>query len=74
MKTQIRITVSVYVPVALIKKRLKIEASLYNILQVLSRSLFEKYTLIQLLDKSNNTSIAIEDSFQLNLFDNLLGH
>jgi transposase, IS4 family len=74
VKTQIRITVSVYVPVALIKKRLKIEASLYNILQVLSRSLFEKYTLIQLLDKSNNTSIAIEDSFQLNLFDNLLGH
>ncbi len=63
MKTQIRITVSVYVPVALIKKRLKIEASLYNILQVL-----------KLLDKSNNTSIAIEDSFQLNLFDNLLGH
>jgi len=63
VKTQIRITVSVYVPVALIKKRLKIEASLYNILQVL-----------KLLDKSNNTSIAIEDSFQLNLFDNLLGH
>ena len=43
VKTQIRITVSVYVPVALIKKRLKIDASLYNILQVLSRSLFEKY-------------------------------
>ncbi len=36
-------SISVYVPVALIKKRLKIDASLYNILQVLSRSLFEKY-------------------------------
>jgi hypothetical protein len=74
VKTQIRITVSVYVPVALIKKRLKIDASLYNILQVLSLTLFEKSPLIQLLDKSNNNPMSIEDSIQLNLFDNLLGH
>ena len=33
-----------------------------------------KISLIQLLDKYNHTPIAIEDSFQLNLFDNLLGH
>jgi len=74
VKTHIWIAVSVYVLVAIIKKRLKIETSLYNILQVLSLTLFEKISLIQLLDKSNNTPIAIEDSFQLNLFDNLLGH
>jgi hypothetical protein len=32
------------------------------------------YPVFPLLDKSNNTPIAIEDSFQMNLFDNLLGH
>ena len=46
----------------------------YNILQVLSLTLFEKLPLIQLLDKSNNNPMSIEDSIQLNLFDNLLGH
>jgi hypothetical protein len=43
-------------------------------LQVLSLTLFEKLPLIQLLDKSNNNPMFIEDSIQLNLFDNLLGH
>ena len=66
VKTQIWIAVSVYVLVAIIKKRLKIDASLYNILQVLSLTLFEKISLIQLLDKSNNNPILIEDSIQLN--------
>ena len=74
VKTQIWIAVSVYVLVAIIKKRLKIETSLYNILQVLSLTLFEKTSLIQLLDKSNNNPMLIEDSIQLNLFDNFLGH
>jgi hypothetical protein len=40
----------------------------------LSLTLFEKLPLIQLLDKSNNNPMFIEDSIQLNLFDNLLGH
>ena len=74
VKTQIWIAVSVYVLVAIIKKRLKIETSLYNILQVLSLTLFEKISLIQLLDKSNNNPMLIEDSIQLNLLDNFLGH
>ena len=43
VKTQIWIAVSVSVLVAIIKKRLKIETSLYNILQVLSLTLFKKY-------------------------------
>jgi hypothetical protein len=60
--------------VAIIKKRLKIETSLYNILQVLSLTLFEKISLIRLLDKSYNNPMLIEDSIQLNLFDNFLGH
>ena len=48
--------------------------STFYILQVLSLTLFEKLSLIQLLDKSNNNPMFIEDSIQLNLFDNLLGH
>jgi len=65
VKTQIWIAVSVYVLVAIIKKRLKIETSLYNILQVLSLTLFEKISLIQLLDKSNNNLNLIEDHITL---------
>ena len=74
VKTQIWIAVSVYVLVAIIKKRLKIDTSLYNILQVLSRTLFEKISLIQLLDKSDNYPVIIEGAIQLNLFENLMGH
>ena len=70
VKTQIWIAVSVYVLVAIIKKRLKLETSLYNILQVLSLTLFEKIPLFQLLDNSNNNPMFIEDSIQLNLFEN----
>jgi len=40
----------------------------------LSLALFEKVSLIQLLDKSNNNPMFIEDSIELNLYDNLLGH
>ena len=74
VKTQIWIAVYVYVLVPIIKKRLKIETSLYNILQVLSLTLFEKISLIQLFDKSDNYRVIIEDDIQLNLFDNFLGH
>ena len=74
VKTQIWIAVSVYVLVAIIKKRLKIDTSLYNILQVLSLTLFENISLIQLLDKSDIYPVIIEDAIQLNLFDYLMGH
>ena len=42
MKTQIWIAVSVYVLVAIVKKRLKLSASLYEILQILSLTMFER--------------------------------
>ena len=42
MKTQIWIAVSVYVLVAIVKKRLDLDASLYTLLQILSVTLFEK--------------------------------
>ncbi|MEK6707335.1 MAG: IS4 family transposase, partial [Pseudomonadota bacterium] len=49
VKTQIWISITVYVLVAIVKKRLNTEASLYTILQILSLTLFEKTTLDQLL-------------------------
>ena len=49
VKTQIWIAIYVYVLVAIVKKRLKIEASLYTVFQILSLTLFEKIPLDQLL-------------------------
>ena len=69
VKTQIWIAISVYVLVAILKKRLRIEHSLYTILQLLSLTLFEKVPLQQLLTM---TSYRIENDYQhiqLNLFD-----
>jgi transposase len=69
VKTQIWIAISVYVLVAILKKRLRIEHSLYTILQLLSLTLFEKVPLQQLLTM---TSYRIENDYQhiqLNLFE-----
>jgi hypothetical protein len=52
VKTQICIAVSVYVVVAIIRKRLGLEASLYQILQILSVTLFEKTPILQALQAS----------------------
>jgi len=69
VKTQIWIAVSVYVLVAIVKKRLNLPASLYQILQILSLTMFERLPLNQLLSKLNG-DCGIEDSAnQLNLFD-----
>lgn len=69
VKTQIWIAVSTYVLVAIMKKRLKIELSLYTILQILSISLFERIPIYQALtDNGYNTKIA-PTQIQLNLFD-----
>ncbi len=69
VKTQIWIAVSVYVIITIMKQSLKIDASLYTILQVLSLTAFEKIPLIQLLTNSDYTSEYAADSKQLNLFD-----
>ena len=69
VKTQIWIAVSVYVIITIMKQCLKINASLYTILQVLSLTAFEKIPLIQLLTNSDYTSEYAADSKQLNLFD-----
>ncbi len=61
VKTQIWIAISVYVLVAIVKKRLNLPRSLYEILQILSLTLFEKTPLDQLLapiDTDQNSSVA----------------
>ena len=68
VKTQIWIAVSVYVLVAIIKKRLDLKLSLYTILQILSVTIFEKTPLIPMLDKSENTLHPQPNANQLNLF------
>ena len=69
VKTQIWIAISVYVLVAIIKKRLGVEASLYTILQILSLMLFEKTPVDQLLNDKALQNLAGETPTQLNLFD-----
>jgi hypothetical protein len=72
VKTQIWIAISVYVLVAIIKKRLHLEQNLYTILQILSVTLFEKVPLNQLFTNYDYIKIPdIKDSLcnQLNLFD-----
>ena len=69
VKTQIWIAVSVYVLVAIIKKRLYLEASLYTILQILSVTIFERLPLLQVLTESDCKTNAPNIYKQLNLFD-----
>lgn len=69
VKTQIWIAISVYVMVAIMKKRLKLEASLYTILQILSVTSFERTPLLQVLTDSNYKTDACESDNQLFLFN-----
>lgn len=69
VKTQIWIAVSVYVLVAIIRKRLNLDASLYTLLQVFSVTLFERIPLNQGFLEADYTSGDHAHSNQLNLFD-----
>ena len=69
VKAQIWIAVSVYVLVAIVRKRLALETSLYQILQILSLSLFEKTPILQALRPSDYTSDLPNTANQLILFD-----
>ena len=68
VKTQIWIAVSVYVLVAIVKKRLKLEASLYTLLHVLSVTLFEKLPLDQALIHDAPKGVTSQITNQLDLF------
>lgn len=69
VKTQVWIAVSVYVLIAIIKKRLKLETSLYTILQVLSVTVFEKVPIFQLLSDAADSDFHDDANKQLFLFD-----
>ena len=69
VKTQIWIAVSVYVLVAIVRKRLGLEASLYQILQILSVTLFEKTPILRALQPSASQENLLHDPNQLILFD-----
>src|SRR5664279_1137712 len=68
VKTQIWIAVSAYVLVAIVKKRLNIDLSLHEILQILSLALFEKTNLDQLLSDAPLQNLEPSSCNQLNLF------
>jgi hypothetical protein len=69
VKTQIWIAVSIYVLVAIVKKRLNLNASLYTILQIVSVNLFEKTPLHQLLMNTDNQNDILLNHNQLELFN-----
>lgn len=70
VKTQIWIALSVYVLIAIVKKRLNLDTSLYTILQTISVTAFEKAPLYQLLNINPHTPKKHQEDNQLNLFDN----
>jgi hypothetical protein len=69
VKTQIWIAISVYVLVAILKKRLSMDATLYQILQVLSVTLFEKTPILRAFDDTHSQEKLGRFSNQLNLLD-----
>jgi len=69
VKTQVWIAVSVYLLVAIVKKRLNLSASLYEMLQILSLTMFERIPLDQLLNNIVTDDIQALSANQLNLFD-----
>jgi len=68
VKTQIWIAISIYVLVAIVKKRLKIDRSLYTILQILSVSLFEKTPILQVLSADDYENDTPNNDNQLILY------
>jgi len=68
VKTQVWIAVSIYILVAIMKKRLKIDLTLYTILQILSITLFEKMPILQALTADDYKNKITSGHIQLNLF------
>jgi len=68
VKTQIWIAISVYVLVAIIKKRMDLEVSLYTFLQILSVTSFEKVSILQVLREFYDTKQPVDSCKQLELF------
>jgi len=69
VKTQIWIAISVYVLIAIVKKRLNLDISLYTFLQILSVTAFEKVDIFQLVTENTYTSLEYQNHNQLVLFN-----
>ena len=69
VKTQVWIALSVYVLVAILKKTLRLERSLYEILQILSVTLFERVALSQVVTTFPECNLVDDPRNQLSLFD-----
>lgn len=69
IKTQLWIAVSVYVLVAIAKKMLRVETSLYTFLQVVGFTLFEKSPILQVFDDASSRYPFTRSTNQLNLFE-----
>ena len=69
VKTQIWIAVSTYVLVAILRKRLRLEASFYQILQILSLTLFEKMPILRALEDTDSQNELGADANQMILFE-----
>jgi len=69
VKTQIWIAVSAYVLVAIMKKRLRTDLTLYTILQILSITLFEKKPILQVLTETDYKNKFTSSHIQLKLFE-----
>jgi hypothetical protein len=69
VKTQIWIAISVYVLIAIIRKRLSLAPSMHTLLQILSVTLFEKLDLAEALTSSGDDQNQLDFAKQLNLFN-----
>jgi hypothetical protein len=69
VKTQVWIAVSTYVLVAILRKRLRLEVSFYQILQILSLTLFEKMPIMRALEATDSQNELGGDVNQLILFE-----
>jgi hypothetical protein len=69
VKTQVWVAIAVYVLVAIVKKRLGLELSLYKILQILSITVFEKTPILEGFSNFSDEFPSAPPGIQLNLFN-----
>ena len=69
IKTQIWIAISIYVLVAIVKKRLNLDYSFYSILQILSVTILEKTPILHVLSQLDESEKTPDDNKQLILFN-----
>jgi len=69
VKTQIWIAISIYVLVAIVKKRLNLDHSLYSVLQILSVTILEKTPILQVLSHFDESQHMLDNDKQLILFN-----